>query len=246
AGSTTNFVLTAENSYAVGKDMQLLISDIPPGWNVDTDNGTEFYIPAGKTASTDLNVYIPKDTAPGNYTINATLNGSDTKPAGITLKVRVEGTPYYDAIIMNSNRTPEGYPEYNLSPGEPLTIPVRVYNSWKFPITIQANAEIGENWPYYLDGIPGGRIRIEPGKASEFYVKTAVPNSSYGNYTARVHLESTDQDLTLTGQIMVPSPTPKPESTATNTGWTGPAITGLTTGAILITLGASILRKLRK
>lgn len=245
-GNTADYILTAENKYAQDKDLNIRIDDLPPNWTATTGNGSEFFIPDGKIAQTHFYVYVPSETIPGNYTVNLTLCGEGVSSKPLTLKLRVEGDPLYDAIIKSHNRSPEGYPEFNVSTGTAFDIPVRVYNSWNFPITVQASAIIADNWPYYIDGVPGGRIKIEPGKAREFTIRTMVPNGTYGNFPVKVYLESPGRDMTLTGSIVVPAPapTPTPEPPATH-GWEGPALTGITAGAILITIAASLLRKMK-
>jgi hypothetical protein len=97
---------------------------------VTTGNGTELYIPDGKTGSSNLWVYVPQEAKSGNYTINLTVFGQGVRSNALLLKVRVEGRPMYDAIISGQNRSAEGYPQLNLSPGQPLTLRVRIYNSW--------------------------------------------------------------------------------------------------------------------
>ena len=239
-GDTVNFIINAENKYALDKDLQLDIEK-PDGWTVTTGNGSELYIPDAKIGSSYLWAYIPDDTLPGNYTINLTLRGQGVKSNKLMLKVRVQGMPLYDAIIKGQNRTIEGYPELDLMAGESFELPVRIYNSWDFPVSIQASAEIGDNWPYYVNGIPNGHVTVEPGRAQEFTVRSRVPNGTAGNFTARVYLESSGQDMTLQALISVPAP-PAPTQ---NHDWEGLALTGVTAITIALTLAASVVRRLK-
>ncbi len=239
-GDTVNFIINAENKYALGKDLQLDIEK-PDGWTVTTGNGTEMYIPDAKTGSSYLWAYIPVGTPPGNYTINLTLRGEGIMSNVLKLKVQVQGTPLYDAIIKGRNRTTEGFLKLDLKAGETFELPVRVYNSWEFPISIQASAEIGDNWPYSVNGIPFGHVNVEPGKAQEFTIRSRVPDDTYGNFTARVYLESPGQDMTLLALVTVPAP-PAPEQ---NHDWEGIALTGATAITIALTLIASVIRRLR-
>ena len=245
-GNTADFLLSVENKYAQDKFMNIRVDDIPPNWSATTGNGTELFIPDGKITQTHYYVYVPAETPPGNYTVNVTLCGDGIQSNTLTLKVRVEADPLYDAIIKSHNRSPEGYPEFNVSTGTAFDIPVRIYNSWTFPVNIQASALIADNWPYYIDGVPGGRVKISPGKAQEFTIRTMVPNGTYGTFPIKVYLESPGRDMTLTGSIVVPAPepSPTPEPPATH-GWEGPALTGITAGAILFTIAASLLRKMK-
>ncbi len=244
-GNTIDFLLTAENNYAQDKDLDIRIDDMPKNWSATTGNGTEFYVPDGKTASTNFFVYVPSDTRPGNYTMNLTVYGEGVKSKPLMLTVRVEGAPLYDALIKCYNRSADGFPEFNVSPGTSFEIPVRIYNSWTFPVTVQASAEVADNWLYNISGVPGGRVKLEPHKAQEIKITTAVPNGTYGNFTVRVYLESSGRDMTLIGRIIVPAPpepTPVPQTTH---GWEGPVLTGITAGAILITIAASLLKKIK-
>ena len=158
----------------------------------------------------------------------------------------MEGAPLYDALIKCYNRSAYGFPVFNVSTGTSFEIPVRIYNSWTFPVTVQASAEVSDNWLYNISGVPGGRIKLEPHKAQEFKITTAVPNGTYGNFTLRVYLESPGRDMTLIGQIIVPAPAPSPTpEPQVPHDWEGPALTGITAGAILITIAASLLKKMK-
>jgi uncharacterized membrane protein len=242
-GDTAAFVVNVENAYARDKDLQVDIGK-PEGWSVSTGNGTEVYVPDGMTGSSLLWVYVPSDTQPGNYTINLTVRGEDIKSNVLKLKVQVEGTPLYAAIIKGQNRSAEGYPELNLSAGQPFSLPVRVYNSGDFPISLQASAQVGDDWYSYIDGLPpNGHVYVEPGKALEFAVRSRVPNETYGNFTARVYLESADQATTLLALITVPEPPPAPKP---RNDWGGIALTGVTAVAIAITLTASAVRRFKR
>jgi uncharacterized membrane protein len=240
-GDTACFVINAENLYAMDKDLDLII-DKPSGWSVSTGNGTEIYVPDGKIGSSNLWVYVPSDTRPGNYTINLTVYGQEVKSNPLTLKVLVEGTPAFDAIIKGRNRSIEGYPLLNLTPGQPFGLQVRIYNSGDFPASIQATAAVEDNWDSYIDGVPNGHVYVEPGKALEFTVKSRVPNGTYGNFTARVYLESAGQSMTLPALISVPAPPPAPE---TKGGWAGLALTAATAATFLLAMAASALRRIK-
>jgi hypothetical protein len=239
-GDTVNFIINAENKYALDKDIRLDIEK-PDGWTVTTGNGSELYIPDAKIGSSYLWAYIPGDTLPGNYTINLTLRSDGVRSNVLKLKVQVQGMPLYDAIIRGRNRTIEGFPKLDLKAGESFDLPVRIYNSWDFPLSVQASAEIGDNWQYYINGIPNGHVSIEPGKAQEFTIRSRVPDGTYGNFTARVYLESPGQDMTLLALIAVPAPS----ATAQNHDWEGLALTGATAITIALTLVASVIRRLR-
>jgi hypothetical protein len=241
-GDTVNFVINAENKYAQDKVLALNIEK-PDGWSVTTGNGTELYIPDGKIGSSYLWVYVPDDTRPGNYTINLTVCGEGVKSNELILKVQVQSKPLYDAIIKGQNRSLEGYPILNLSAGEPFDLTVRVYNSWDFPVYIQASAEIGDNWPYYIAGIPNGHVNIEPGKALEFTIRSQVPNDTYGNYTARVYLESSGQTMTLQALINVPQP--QTRTAETRHDWEGIALTGATAATFVLAMAVSVIRRLK-
>jgi hypothetical protein len=242
-GDTASFIINAENKYAQDKDLNLRI-DKPDGWSVTTGNGTELYVPDGKIGNSYLWVYVPSQTKPGNYTINLTVCGQGVKSNELTLKVRVEGRPMYDAIIKGQNRSAEGYPLLNLTPGQPFDLRVRIYNSWDFPVSIQATAEVGDNWYHYIDGVPNGRVYVEPGKALEFTVKSRVPDGTYGNFTAKVYLESAGQSMTLLALIAVPEPPPPPVP-ETRHDWEGIALTGATAATFVLTMAASVLRRLK-
>ncbi|HEY3274058.1 MAG TPA: carboxypeptidase regulatory-like domain-containing protein [Methanocella sp.] len=241
-GDTVSFVINAENLYAQDKDLRVNI-DKPDGWSVTTGNGTEFYIPDGKTGSSNLWVYVPQEAKSGNYTINLTVFGQGVRSNALLLKVRVEGRPMYDAIISGQNRSAEGYPQLNLSPGQPFSLRVRIYNSWDFPVSVQATAGVGDNWDSYIDGVPNGHVYVDPGKAQEFTVKSRVPNETYGNFTAKVYLESESQSMTLLALITVPEPPPAPPGAKQD--WAGIVLTGATAATFAVALGASVLRRLK-
>jgi hypothetical protein len=241
-GDTVSFVINAENLYAQDKDLRVNI-DKPDGWSVTTGNGTEFYIPDGKTGSSNLWVYVPQEAKSGNYTINLTVFGQGVRSNALLLKVRVEGRPMYDAIISGQNRSAEGYPQLNLSSGQPLTLRVRIYNSWDFPVSVQATAEVGDNWQSYIEGVPNGHVYVDPGKTQEFTVKSRVPNETYGNYTAKVYLESASQSMTLVALITVPEP--PPASPETKQDWAGMVLTGATAATFVVAMAASVLRRLK-
>jgi hypothetical protein len=171
--------------------------------------------------------------------------GQGVKSNELKLKVVVEGRPVYDAIIRGQNRSAEGYPLLNLSEGQAFDLRVRIYNSWEFPVSIQATAEVGDHWDSYIEGVPNGHVYIEPGKAREFSVKSRVPNGTYGNFTARVYLESAGQSMTLQALIAVPEPPPPPQAPETKRGWEGIALTGATAAAFVLTIAASFLRRLK-
>jgi uncharacterized membrane protein len=241
-GDTTSFVINAENGYAQDKDLLLNI-DGPDGWTVTTGNGSELYVPDGMIGSSDLRVYVPREAKSGNYTINLTVSGQGIKSNLLALKVHVEGQPVYDAIIRGQNRTAEGYPLLNLSPGQPFDLHVRIYNSWDFPVSIQATAEVGDHWDSYIEGLPNGHVYLDPGKVQEFTVKSRVPNGTYGNYTARVYLESDGQSMTLPAAIAVPSP--PAQAPETRHDWEGVALTGATAATFAVTIAASLRRRLK-
>jgi hypothetical protein len=77
-GDTLSSVVNAENMYAQDKDIRLAI-DKPAGWSVTTGNGTELYLPDGRTGSFYLWAYVPRETPAGNYTINVNVTGEGIK-----------------------------------------------------------------------------------------------------------------------------------------------------------------------
>jgi len=241
-GDTVSFVINAENFYAQDKDLRVNI-DKPDGWRVTTGNGTELYVPDGKTGSSNLWVYVPTDAKSGNYTINLNVSGQGVRSNALQLKVRVEGKPMYDAIIRGQNRSAEGYPQLNLSPGQPFSLQVRMYNSWDFPVSVQATAEVGDDWYSYIEGVPNGHVYLDPGKAQQFTVKSRVPNETYGNFTAKVYLESEGQRMTLLALITVPQPPSAPP--VANQDWAGILLTGATAATFVIAMAASVLRRLK-
>jgi uncharacterized membrane protein len=241
-GDITSFVIYAENLYAQDKDLQVII-DKPEGWTVTTGNGTELYVPDGKTGSSNLWVYVPKEEKSGNYTINLTVLGQGVRSNALLLKVRVEGKPMYDAIISGQNRSAEGYPRLNLSSGQPFALRVRVYNSGDFPVSVQATAEAGDNWYSYIEGVPNGHVYVDPGKAQEFTVRSRVPNETYGNFTAKVYLESEGQMMTLLALITIPQPPEVPPETRRD--WAGITLAGATAATFVVAMGASVLRRLK-
>jgi hypothetical protein len=242
-GDTLSFVVNAENMYAQDKDIRLTI-DKPDGWSVTTGNGTELYLPDGKTGSFYLWAYVPRETPAGNYTITLAVMGEGIKSNKLVLKVRVEGKPMFDAIIKGQNRSAEGYPRLYLAGDQKFELRVRIYNSWDFPVSIQATAEVGDNWESYIEGVPNGHVYIDPGKALEFSVKSQVPNGTYGNFTAKIYLESGDHSMTLLALINVPPPPPPPAPGAKH-DWEGLALTGATAATFVLTVAASLLRRFK-
>ena len=93
-GDTMSFVINAENMYAQDKDIRLTI-DKPDGWSVTTGNGTELYLPDGKTGSFYLWVYVPRETKcrqlhhqpdrdrPGRPVQHAGAEGPGRRPADV-------------------------------------------------------------------------------------------------------------------------------------------------------------------
>lgn len=201
AGDTAHFVFSVNNRYKRDKPLQLDIEK-PAGWGATTGNGTAFYAAESQIASSDFWVYVPGGTAPGHYTVNLTLKGQDATSNKLTLRINVEGSPLYEAII-KGYKSVDGCPSINLSEGDAFDLPVRVYNDGDFPLELMATAEVGDNWAYYLSGAPWGKIKVEPGSASEFVVRARVPNGTTGNYTAKIYLECESQDTTLIAQLRV-------------------------------------------
>lgn len=248
-GTTTSFVFNVNNKYAQGKTLLVNISK-PDGWGASTLNGSIFYTYEGQIASSDLWVYVPKDAAPGYYYVNVTLLGQDTKSSMLQFQVQVQGTTPYDALIKGyNNRSEEGYPVVNLTDGDSIDIPVRVYNNGDFPLQIYASAEVGDNWDYYVSGMPFGKIGIDPGSAGEFVVKSKVPNGTYGNYTAKISLEGSSQDqsgneeLTLIAQLDIK---PKQEQKLGDTSLLTLLLAGATAGTIGISLVRASTKKRRR
>ncbi len=247
-GTTTNFVFNVNNKYAQGKTLLVNISK-PVGWDASTLNGSIFYTYEGLIASSDLWVYVPKDAAPGYYYVNVTLQGQDTMSNMLQFQVQVQGTAPYDALIKGYNKSDEGYPVVNLTDGDSIDIPVRVYNNGDFPLQIYAYAEVGDNWDYYVSGTPFGKITIDPGSAGEFVVKSKVPNGTYGNYSAKISLEGSSQDqsgnedMTLIAQLDIK---PKQEQKLGDTSLLTLLLAGATAGTIGISLVRASTKKRRR
>ncbi len=207
AGTTVQFDFKVRNSYAKAKPL-ILDVEKPEGWAATTGNGTYFFIPDRDEAASDFWVYVPKSAAPGFYFINVTLRGQDVVSNKMQYMVKVEGTPPYDAVIKGYRVSEGGYPFINLSGGDTFDLPVRVYNDGDFPLELAATAEIGDNWAYYLNGAPWDRVRVEPGAAVDFTVRSRVPNGTVGNYTARIYLKgnsqgASEQQTMLVAQLSV-------------------------------------------
>lgn len=229
-GTTATFYLSTENKYAQDKAMNFVF-DKPPNWSVSTGNGTAFLIPDGYRVSTGLYVYVPSDTKPGDYYVNVSLEGEGVTTDTVRLHVQVEGTPLFDVSI-KSTAMDGGYPLFNgTSPGS-LSVPLRIYNSWDFPLSISIAAEVGDNWPFYISGAPTKCIILKPGEARELTIKATVPNGTYGNYTANVYVSVDGQESTQVALIRIPAPPEKPSQN----GWEGLVLTAATAGAILTTL----------
>lgn len=241
-GTTTSFVFSVNNKYAQGKPLLVNISK-PDGWGASTLNGTLFYAYDGQIASSDLWVYVPDDAAPGYYPINLTLEGQDTKSNRLQFRVKVEGTPAYDAMIKGYKASDEGYPIVNLTDGGTIDLPVRVYNNGDFPLELYASAEVGDNWDYHISGTPWGRIKIDPGEAGEFIVKSKVPNGTTGNHTAKIYLEGDGQDRTLIAQLRV---LPTQEQKLSDSSLLALGLAGVTAGMIGLSLMRGSTRKRRK
>lgn len=195
-GTVATFILTAFNKYAQDKTLSLNITK-PNGWSATTGNGTTFFLRDEEIASTNFYVYVPSGTTPGDYFVNVTLCGEGVQSDTARLRITVEGSPLYDAIVKGYPAGEGGYPVVNLTEGQPFELPVRIYNNWDFPLVFLISAEVGDNWPFYISGAPIGRVRVEPGKASEFVIRSKVPNGTAGNYTARVYIETDGQQSTL-------------------------------------------------
>lgn len=204
AGTVVHFDFKVNNKYAKGKPLTIDVEK-PPGWGATTGNGTLFYMPDRQQASSDFWVYVPKSTAPGYYSVNITLRGQDVSSNKMQYMVKVEGTPPYEALIKGYRISGEGYPSINLSEGDTFDLPVRVYNDGEFPLELMATAEVGDNWAYYFNGAPWDRVKIEPGAAAEFVIRSRVPNGTTGNYTAKIYLEGDGQDTMLMAQLNVQS-----------------------------------------
>lgn len=241
-GTTTNFVFSVNNKYARAKPLLVNISK-PGGWGASTLNGTLFYAYQEQLASSDLWVYVPEDAKPGYYFINVTLEGQDTKSNMLQFRVKVEGTPLYEAVIKGYKSSGEGYPAVNLTDGDPIDIPVRVYNNGDFPLEIYAYAEVGDNWDSYVSGTPWGRIKVGPGGAGEFTVHSKVPNGTTGNYSAKIYLESDDQDQTLIAMLEVKPIQKEPYG---DTSLPALLLTGATAGAIVLSLVRASTKKRRR
>ena len=167
----------------------------------------------------------------------------------LQFQVQVQGTSPYDALIKGYQKSDEGYPVINLTDGDTIDIPIRVYNNGEFPLQIYASAEVGDNWNFYLSDMPFGKISIDPGSAGEFIVKSKVPNGTYGNYTAKIFLEGSSQDQsgkedqTLIAQLDIK---PKQELKIGDTSLLTLLLAGATAGTIGISLVRASTRKRRR
>lgn len=208
SGTTVHFDFKVDNKYARGKPLILDIEK-PKGWGATTGNGSYFYVPDEDEFASDFWVYVPQGAAPGNYFINLTLRGQDVISNKMQYMVKIEGTPPYDAVIKGYKISDEGYPFINLSEGDTFDIPVRVYNDGDFPLELAATAEVGDNWAYYLNGAPWDQVRVEPGSAVDFTMRSRVPNGTVGNYTSKIYLrggsqDTSDQETMLLAELRVP------------------------------------------
>ena len=246
AGDTAHFVFSVDNTFAQDKPLALAI-DKPDGWGATTGNGSLFYAAKGRTASSDLWVYVPKDTAPGYYTVNLTLGGQNVSSNKLMLYLQVQGAPAYQALIKGYKASAEGYPSINLTDGDTFDIPVRVYNDGDFPMNLDVTAEVGDNWAYYLDGAPWDRITVDPGSASEFNIRSRVPNGTTGNFTAKIYLDggasqSDSQQTMLMAELNV---TPRKVPIIRSDSLGGLLLAGGTAGVIGISLLATMRKKRR-
>lgn len=241
AGTTVLFDFSVDNKYAKGKALAIDVEK-PPGWGAMTGNGSLFYMPDRQQATSDFWVYVPKSAAPGYYTVNLTLRGQDVTSNKMAYQIKVEGTPTYDALIKGYRISDEGYPSINLSEGDIFDLPVRVYNDGDFPLDLMATAEVGDNWAYYLNGAPWDRVKVEPGSAAEFFIRSRVPNGTVGNYTAKIYLEGNGQDTTLVAQLSVQS---RREPPLTAESFSGLLLAAGTAGVIVAALVTTARRRRR-
>ncbi len=242
AGTTIHFDFKVNNRYAKGKPL-LVDVEKPEGWGATTGNGSYFYIPDRDEAASDFWVYVPKGASPGNYTVNLTLRGQDVASNKMSYLIKVEGAPPYEALIRGYRMSGEGYPLINLSEGDAFDLPVRVYNDGDFPVNLMATAEVGDNWAYYMNGAPWDRVRVEPGSAAEFFIRSRVPNGTVGNYTAKIYLEEGDgQVTTLMAQLNVTS---QEEPSLKADSYSGMLLAAGTVGVIVAAL-ATTARKRRR
>lgn len=240
-GDIAHFVFNVDNGYARDKPLSLDIQK-PDGWGATTGNGTQFYAADSRIASSDFWVYVPKSASPGNYTVNLTLKGQDVSSNKLMLRLKVEGTPAYEALIKGYKVSSEGYPSINLTDGDTFDVPVRIFNDGDFPLELMATAEVGDNWAYYLSGAPWDRIEVEPGSASEFVIRSRVPNGTAGNYTAKIYLDDNGHTSMLMAQLRVQAreePRPKSDSMG------GLLIAGGTAGVIAFSLLATARKRRR-
>jgi hypothetical protein len=232
AGTTVHFDFSVNNKYAKGKSLTIDVEK-PPGWGAMTGNGTLFYMPDRQEASSDFWVYVPKSAAPGYYSVNLTLRGQDVTSNKMMYQIKVEGTPSYEALIKGYRISDEGYPSINLSEGDAFDLPVRVYNDGDFPLDLMVTAEVGDNWAYYLNGAPWDSVKVEPGTAAEFFIRSRVPNGTTGNFTAKIYLEGNDQDTMLMAQLNVQ---PHKEPPLKADSFSGLLLAAGTAGVIVVAL----------
>lgn len=238
AGDTAHFVFNVNNGYARDKPLSLEIEK-PEGWGASTGNGTQYYAARAEIASSDFWVYVPKSTPPGQYTVNLTLKGQGVSSNKLMLYLQVEGTPAYEALIKGYKVSAKGYPSINLTEGDSFDIPVRVYNDGEFPVEMAVTAEVGDNWAYYISGAPWDKLEVEPGMASEFTIRSRVPNGTTGNYTAKIYLDGGGQSSMLMAELGV-QPLKEPAIKSDALG--GLLLAGGTVGVI----GLSLLATMRK
>jgi len=238
AGDTAQFVFNVNNGYARDKPLDLMIEK-PDGWGATTGNGTMFYAARAEIATSDFWVYVPKSADPGTYTVNLTLKGQDVSSNKLTLYLQVQGAPAYEALIKGYKVSGQGYPSINLTDGDSFDIPVRVYNDGEFPMELAVTAEVGDNWAYYLSGAPWDKIEVDPGVASEFTIRSTVPNGTTGNYTAKIYLDGGGQTTMLMAELSVQ---PQKEAVIKSDALGGLLLAGGTVGVI----GLSLLATMRK
>ncbi len=241
AGTVVHFDFKVINKYAKGKPLALEVEK-PEGWGATTGNGTLFYMPDRDEAASDFWVYVPKSAAPGYYLLNLTLRGQDVSSNKMQYMVKVEGTPPYEALIKGYKISEEGYPSINLSEGDTFDLPVRVYNDGEFPLELMAAAEVGDNWAYYLSGAPWDRVKVEPGSAVDFLVRSRVPEGATGNFTAKIWLEGNGHDTMLLAQLNV---RPRRDYSIDASSFSGLLIAAGTAGVIVAAL-ATTARKRRR
>ena len=167
----------------------------------------------------------------------------------LQFQVQVQGTTPYDALIKGYQKSDEGYPVINLTDGDPIDIPVRVYNNGEFPLQIYASAEVGDNWDFYMSDMPFGKISIDPAAPESSSSSQKSPMAHMATtqlrYPSRaaVRTRAAMRSMTLIAQLDIK---PKQEQKLGDTSLLTLLLAGATAGTIGISLVRASTRKRRR